>query len=132
MPRCENEWVTGAAFLAAGVVRPLRGYRHDNGTTTRAEHGLAGQRARAQAGESLAGGVPPGTLASVSLMLMAGTLGDLCGRKKLMLIGVVMSCGGSVLSALAANTAMLVAGRVVMGVAVACSEPGTLSMIRHL
>ena len=38
-------------------------------------------------------------LAFASLMLMAGTLGDLYGRKKLMLIGVVIFCGGSVLSA---------------------------------
>ena len=43
-------------------------------------------------------------LAFASLMLMAGTLGDLYGRKKLMLIGVVIFCGGSVLSALADTT----------------------------
>ncbi len=71
-------------------------------------------------------------LAFASLMLMAGTLGDLYGRKKLMLIGVVIFCGGSVLSALADTTNLLIAGRVVMGVGAACSEPGTLSMIRHL
>ncbi len=71
-------------------------------------------------------------LAFASLMLMAGTLGDLYGRKKLMLIGVVIFCGGSVLSALADSTGVLIAGRVVMGVGAACSEPGTLSMIRHL
>jgi len=71
-------------------------------------------------------------LAFASLMLMAGTLGDLFGRKKLMLIGVVIFCGGSVLSALADTTNLLIAGRVVMGVGAACSEPGTLSMIRHL
>ncbi len=71
-------------------------------------------------------------LAFASLMLMAGTLGDLYGRKKMMLIGVVIFCGGSVLSALADSTGMLIAGRVVMGIGAACSEPGTLSMIRHL
>jgi len=71
-------------------------------------------------------------LAFASLMLMAGTLGDLYGRKKLMLIGVVIFCGGSVLSALAGSTGALIAGRVVMGIGAACSEPGTLSMIRHL
>jgi EmrB/QacA subfamily drug resistance transporter len=71
-------------------------------------------------------------LAFASLMLMAGTLGDLYGRKKMMLIGVVIFCGGSVLCALANSTGMLIAGRVVMGVGAACSEPGTLSMIRHL
>ena len=71
-------------------------------------------------------------LAFASLMLMAGTLGDLYGRKRLMLIGVVIFCGGSVLSALAGSTGTLIAGRVVMGIGAACSEPGTLSMIRHL
>ena len=71
-------------------------------------------------------------LAFASLMLMAGTLGDLYGRKRLILIGVVIFCGGSVLSALADTTNLLIAGRVVMGVGAACSEPGTLSMIRHL
>jgi EmrB/QacA subfamily drug resistance transporter len=71
-------------------------------------------------------------LAFASLMLMAGTLGDLYGRKRLMLIGVVIFCGGSVLSALAGTTGALIAGRVVMGIGAACSEPGTLSMIRQL
>ncbi len=71
-------------------------------------------------------------LAFASLMLMAGTLGDLYGRKKLMLIGVVIFCGGSVLAATAGSTGALIAGRVVMGIGAACSEPGTLSMIRHL
>ena len=71
-------------------------------------------------------------LAFASLMLMAGTLGDLYGRKKMILIGVVIFCSGSVLCALADSTRVLIAGRVVMGIGAACSEPGTLSMIRHL
>jgi MFS family permease len=37
-----------------------------------------------------------------------------------------------VLSALATSTTLLIAGRVVMGACAACSEPGTLSLIRHL
>jgi EmrB/QacA subfamily drug resistance transporter len=71
-------------------------------------------------------------LAFASLMLMCGTLGDLYGRKKMMLIGVVIFCTGSVIAAVADNTATLIAGRVVMGVGAAASEPGTLSMIRQL
>jgi EmrB/QacA subfamily drug resistance transporter len=71
-------------------------------------------------------------LAFASLMLICGTLGDLYGRKRLMLIGVVIFCAGSVLCAVATSTALLIAGRMVMGVGAACSEPGTLSMIRHL
>jgi MFS family permease len=71
-------------------------------------------------------------LAFASLMLMCGTLGDLYGRKKVMLVGVVVFCAGSVVSALASTSTMLVVGRVVMGAGAAGSEPGTLSMIRHL
>lgn len=71
-------------------------------------------------------------LAFASLMLMCGTLGDLFGRKKLMLLGVIVFCAGSVVAALATTSTMLVVGRVVMGIGAAGSEPGTLSMIRHL
>src|ERR1035441_4206270 len=50
-------------------------------------------------------------LAFASLMLMAGTLGDLYGRKRLMLIGVVIFCAGSVIAAVSTETQTLVAGR---------------------
>jgi EmrB/QacA subfamily drug resistance transporter len=71
-------------------------------------------------------------LTFASLMLSFGTLGDLFGRKKVMLGGVAVFCAGSVIAALAPNTDVLIAGRVIMGVGAAASEPGTLSMIRHL
>jgi EmrB/QacA subfamily drug resistance transporter len=71
-------------------------------------------------------------LAFASLMLMAGTLSDVFGRKKIMLIGVIIFCAGSVVCALATSSLMLIIGRVVMGIGAAGSEPGTLSMIRHL
>jgi EmrB/QacA subfamily drug resistance transporter len=71
-------------------------------------------------------------LVFASFMLLFGTLGDQLGRKRIMLSGVVLFCGGSVLAAVASNADMLVAGRVVMGLGAAASEPGTLSMIRHL
>jgi EmrB/QacA subfamily drug resistance transporter len=67
-----------------------------------------------------------------SFMLTAGTLGDLFGRKKVMLGGVAVFCAGSLLAALAPNTDTLIAGRVVMGLGAAASEPGTLSIIRHV
>ena len=71
-------------------------------------------------------------LAFASLMLMFGALGDNFGRKKVMLIGVVIFCGGSIVCAIAVNSSELVIGRIVMGIGAAASEPGTLSMIRHL
>src|ERR1700680_1395002 len=71
-------------------------------------------------------------LTFAGLMLSFGTMGDLFGRKKVMLTGVAVFCAGSVIAAVAPTTDILIAGRVVMGVGAAASEPGTLSMIRHL
>jgi EmrB/QacA subfamily drug resistance transporter len=71
-------------------------------------------------------------LTFASLMLACGMIGDELGRKKVMLSGVGVFCAGSVLSALAPNPAVLIAGRAIMGMGAAASEPGTLSMLRHL
>jgi EmrB/QacA subfamily drug resistance transporter len=71
-------------------------------------------------------------LAFASLMLMFGALGDNFGRKRLMLIGVAIFCGGSVVCAISVNPSELVIGRIIMGVGAAASEPATLSMIRHI
>ena len=71
-------------------------------------------------------------LAFAGLMLVGGSGGDLLGRRRVMLTGVAIFCGGSVLSALASSSGVLISGRVVMGVGAAASEPGTLSMVRQL
>jgi EmrB/QacA subfamily drug resistance transporter len=71
-------------------------------------------------------------LTFASLMLACGMIGDEVGRKEVMLAGVAVFCAGSVLCALAPNVQVLIAGRAVMGVGAAASEPGTLSMLRHL
>ncbi len=71
-------------------------------------------------------------LAFAGLLLVGGTLGDLFGRKKVMLGGVGLFCAGSLLGALAHGTSTLIAGRVVMGVGAAACEPGTLSLIRQI
>ncbi len=65
-------------------------------------------------------------------MLAFGMVGDEFGRKRVMLIGVGIFCAGSVLAALAPNIGLVIAGRAVMGFGAAASEPGTLSMLRHL
>src|SRR6202161_1849554 len=65
-------------------------------------------------------------------MLAFGMVADEFGRKKVMLIGVGIFCAGSVLAALAPNSGVVIAGRAVMGFGPAASEPGTLSMLRHL
>ncbi len=66
------------------------------------------------------------------LMLVAGSLSDRLGRKPIMLGGILVFCGGSLMCALAPNVDTLIAGRAVMGVGAAASEPGTLSVIRQL
>lgn len=71
-------------------------------------------------------------LAFAALMLAGGTLGDLFGRKKVMLAGVALFSIGSLIAMLADSSSMLIAGRVVMGVGAAASEPGTLSIIRQV
>src|SRR5437763_11406092 len=71
-------------------------------------------------------------VAFAALMLAGGTLGDLLGRKRVMLGGLLVFCAGSLVAALAPSSTVLIVGRVVMGVGAAGSEPGTLSLIRHI
>jgi EmrB/QacA subfamily drug resistance transporter len=71
-------------------------------------------------------------LAFAALMLTGGTLGDLLGRKKVMLAGVAVFCAGSIVAAVAHDTSTLIVGRIVMGLGAAASEPGTLSLIRQI
>ncbi len=71
-------------------------------------------------------------LTFASLMLLAGSLSDRFGRKRLMLGGLGIFAAGSLLGALAPNPDVLIGARVLMGVGAAASEPGTLSIIRHL
>ncbi len=72
------------------------------------------------------------SLVFASLMLIAGTLSDRFGRRTLMVAGIAVFCAGSLLCALAPGVGWLIAGRAVMGVGAAASEPGTLSVIRQL
>jgi EmrB/QacA subfamily drug resistance transporter len=71
-------------------------------------------------------------LTFAAAMLGFGMVGDEFGRKRVMLAGVGVFCAGSVLAALAPDVGVLIAGRAVMGLGAAASEPGTLSMLRHV
>jgi EmrB/QacA subfamily drug resistance transporter len=71
-------------------------------------------------------------LTFAAIMLACGMIGDELGRKKVMLTGAGVFCAGSVLCALAPNPQTLIAGRAIMGLGAAASEPGTLSVIRHI
>ncbi|MCX4091827.1 MFS transporter [Nocardia sp. alder85J] len=72
------------------------------------------------------------TLVFAGLMLAGGSLGDRWGRKRVMIAGLVVFCVGSVVAALAASVPVLIAGRAIMGLGAAASEPGTLSVLRHI
>jgi EmrB/QacA subfamily drug resistance transporter len=71
-------------------------------------------------------------LTFAAIMLACGMIGDEFGRKLVMLCGAGVFCGASLLCALAPNIQLLIAGRAIMGLGAAASEPGTLSMLRHL
>jgi EmrB/QacA subfamily drug resistance transporter len=71
-------------------------------------------------------------LTFAAFMLAGGTLGDILGRKAVMLVGVGVFCIGSVVAATASSVDWLIVGRIIMGLGAAASEPGTLSIIRHV
>lgn len=64
-----------------------------------------------------------------SLILLGGSLGDILGRKKVYLIGVVGFGVVSLLCALSVNVVMLVILRIIQGVFGALLVPGALSII---
>ena len=66
------------------------------------------------------------------LLFTGGVLGDRYGRKRALLTGVGVFAAGAVVAATAPNVQVLVLGRVIQGVGAACSEPGTLSLVRQL
>ncbi|WP_304047155.1 MFS transporter [Jatrophihabitans endophyticus] len=71
-------------------------------------------------------------LVFAAFLLVGGTLGDRFGRRRVMLAGIVVFAIGSLMCALAPGVALVVAGRAVMGLGAAASEPGTLSVVRQL
>lgn len=101
--------------------------------TTIVSVALAGIQTSLSAGvSSLQWVVNAYALVFASLMLAAGFLGDRWGRRRVMLAGLAVFCAGSLLGALAPSTGVLIAARALMGLGAAASEPGTLSMLRHL
>src|SRR4051812_39814625 len=69
------------------------------------------------------------TVVFASLLLLFGSLADRFGRRRMMLIGVVIFTLASVLAALAPSAGLLVLARLVQGVGGAMILPTTLSLI---
>lgn len=69
------------------------------------------------------------TLVFASLLLLFGSLGDRFGRRRMLLIGVVIFAASSVFAALAPTGGLLIAARLVQGVGGAMMLPTTLSLL---
>jgi EmrB/QacA subfamily drug resistance transporter len=63
------------------------------------------------------------------LVVTAGRLGDMLGRKRVFLAGMVVFAAGSVLSGAAGDQQMLILGRVVQGVGAAAVLPLSLALV---
>ncbi|MYV96874.1 MFS transporter [Streptomyces sp. SID3343] len=66
------------------------------------------------------------------LLIPAGALGDRFGRKGALIGGLGVFAAGAVTSALAVNSAMLIAGRGISGAGAALIMPATMSILMHV
>ncbi|WP_412074967.1 MFS transporter [Streptomyces xanthophaeus] len=71
-------------------------------------------------------------LVLAGLLVTTGAIGDRFGRKRLFLIGFVLFGVASVVAATATSPAVLIAGRVLLGIGGAMVMPSTLSLIRNI
>ncbi|MFC9993934.1 MFS transporter [Nocardia sp. NPDC127526] len=65
------------------------------------------------------------------LVIPGGAAGDRFGRKGVLLIGLLLFAAGALLSAVAPNVAVLLAGRAITGVGAAAVLPNTLAILLH-
>jgi EmrB/QacA subfamily drug resistance transporter len=68
-------------------------------------------------------------LALGSLLLLGGRLGDLLGRRKMFLVGVLLFAAASLAGGLAVNELMLILSRIVQGMGAALASPAALALI---
>lgn len=68
-------------------------------------------------------------LAYACLLLTGGTLGDLYGRRRVFLLGILLFAGGSLLCGLAPGIGPLIVGRALTGVGAALALPSSLAII---
>jgi len=65
-----------------------------------------------------------------AFLIAGGRLGDIHGRRKLLVVGLILFAGTSVLGAVAPNEDVLVLARVLQGTSAALMYPQTLALIR--
>lgn len=69
------------------------------------------------------------TLALVSLVMSAGTFGELYGRRRTYLLGAALFTAGSATAFAAGSAAVLIAGQALMGVGAAAVLPSSLAIV---
>jgi len=70
------------------------------------------------------------TLTLAGLLLLGGTLGDVHGRRRIFVIGIVWFALASLACGLAPNTGFLIAARALQGVGAALLTPGSLAILQ--
>jgi len=68
-------------------------------------------------------------LALGSLLLLGGRLGDLLGRRRMFVTGVLLFAAASLAGGLAQNEGMLITSRIVQGMGAALASPAALALI---
>jgi len=63
------------------------------------------------------------------VLLLGGRLGDLVGRQRLLVVGLVLFAGSSLANGLAQNPGVLIGGRAVQGLGAALVSPAVLAII---
>lgn len=66
-----------------------------------------------------------------ALMLTGGTLGDLYGRKRAFIAGLIIFTAGSLFCALSPSVPVLIAARIVQGIGAAIMMPSTLAILTN-
>jgi EmrB/QacA subfamily drug resistance transporter len=69
------------------------------------------------------------TLTFGGLLLLGGRIGDLLGRRRVLMAGLAIFTGASLVCGLASSSAMLIAARAVEGVGAAIVAPATLAIV---
>src|SRR5947209_20378895 len=72
------------------------------------------------------------TLVCAGLLLTGGSLGDRFGRKRILLLGMLIFGAGSIWSAYSGSAIMLIAARALMGLGGALIMPSTLSITANM
>ncbi|MEU8119036.1 MFS transporter [Spirillospora sp. NPDC049024] len=68
-------------------------------------------------------------LPAAGFTLLFGRVADLAGRRRMLLLGMALLAGGSLIGGLATSPAVLLTGRVLQGLATAIATPAALSLL---